>query len=84
MSSSALFPPSLMLAQRNMHLTCDFSSLEPSLGGESPPATLIAFPLVTGLRAVSGVFATLVELWITPAQSLYLQKVELGGIEPPA
>ena len=67
-----------------MLVTCGFSELDRALGGESPPATLIAFPLVTGLRAVSGVFATLVELWITPAQSLYLQKVELGGIEPPA
>ena len=73
-----------MLAQRDMALTCDFSSLEPSLGGESPPATLIAFPLVTALQAFLGVFAALAVFYITPGQRLFLDKVELGGIEPPA
>ena len=52
-------------------------------GGESPPANLIAFPLVIALQLDLGVFAVLVSLRINPGQSLFWDNVELGGIEPP-
>jgi hypothetical protein len=65
-------------------VTCSFSGFVFLLGGESPPSILIAFPLVTALQAFQGVFAALVLFYIIPGQSLFMEKVELGGIEPPS
>jgi hypothetical protein len=66
-------------------VTCSFSGFVSLLGVSHPripPSDPIAFPLVTALRVVPGGFPALVVIYITPGQSLYLEKVELGGIEP--
>ena len=81
--SSALLPPWTQRVAHEAAVTCGFSVLDLVLGGESPPATLIAFPLVTALQAFLGVFAALAVFYITPGQQLFLDKVELGGIELP-
>ena len=83
MLSSALLPPSTQRDAHEAAATCGFAESDSLLGGESPPATLIAFPLVTALQAFLGVFAALAVFYITPGQRLFLDKVELGGIEPP-
>ena len=51
-------------------------------GGESPPATLTTFSLVTGLQGVLGAFPALVVNYVTPGQRAFSDEVELGGIEP--
>lgn len=66
-----------------MLVTCGFSELDRALGGESPPATLTTFPLVTGLQGVLGAFPALVVNYVTPGQRAFSDEVELGGIEPP-
>ena len=65
-----------------MLVTCGFSELDRALGGESPPATLTTFPLVTGLQGVLGAFPALVVNYVTPGQRAFSDEVELGGIEP--
>ena len=82
MSSPALLPPSHRVGEGLWAVTWAFATDTSLLGGESPPSNRIAFPLVTALRAALGVFPALVVFYITPGHGLYLDKVELGGIEP--
>ncbi len=65
-----------------MLVTCGFSELDRALGGESPPATLTTFPLVTGLQGVLGAFPALVVNYVTPGQRAFSDEVELGESNP--
>ena len=66
-------------------MTCGFATPDFLLGVGNPhipPAGLGSFPLVTALRVDRGESAALMVCYKRPGQSLFLDKVELGGIEP--
>ena len=86
MSSSALFPPSLIVAVGRSPLTWAFASRDRMLGGGSPPdSPVLSDRISPGQKVVHqlGESAARLTCHKVPGQSPFSGAVELGGIEPP-